>query len=82
MPDIMTIREAVTRAKAEGIPISEHTLRAWVKAGKIPVRLAGNKQLVSYANIIRYLSCEDGGDLAPHVAVADTGKNSRIIRRA
>lgn len=36
--DVLTIREAVQRAKNEGMPVSEYTLRHWVKIGAVPVR--------------------------------------------
>lgn len=65
MADVVTIREAVTRAKAEGLPVSEHTLRRWVKSGAVPVRTAGSKMLLYYPNLVRYLQCEDGGDNRP-----------------
>lgn len=69
MPDVMTIREAVARARAEGLPVSEYTLRRWVKTGVIPVRKAGAKQLLFYPNLVRYLCCEGGGDVQPIQAV-------------
>ena len=69
MPDVLTIRETVARAKAEGLPITETTLRGWVKSGAIPVRRAGNKQLVYFPNLVKYLQCEDGGDNSPVTAV-------------
>ena len=69
MPDVLTIRETVARAKAEGLPITEATLRRWVKSGAIPVRRAGNKQLVYFPNLVKYLQCEDGGDNSPATAV-------------
>ena len=72
MADVLTIREAVTRAKAEGIPVSETALRRWVKSGAIPIRRAGNKQLLFYPNLEKYLRCEDGGDNSP-TAVAVGG---------
>ena len=31
MSDVLTIREAVQRSKDEGVPVSEYTLRRWVK---------------------------------------------------
>lgn len=65
MGNILTIREAIARAKAEGIPVSETALRRWVKTGAVPVRRAGNKQLLFYPNLVRYLQCEDGGDIQP-----------------
>lgn len=77
MADIMTIRDAAARAKEEGLPVSEYTLRGWVKAGVIPIRRAGSKQLIYYPNLERYLRCEDGGDIAP-ATVADTAKNLQV----
>ena len=70
MADVVTIREAVTRAKAEGLPITENTLRRWVKSGAVPVRKAGNKQLIYFPNLERYLRCEDGGDNCPTTVAA------------
>lgn len=70
MADVVTIREAVTRAKAEGLPITEHTLRRWVKSGAVPVRKAGNKQLLYFPNLVKYLQCEDGGDNSPATVAA------------
>ena len=65
MAEVVTIREAVARAKAEGLHISEHTLRGWVKTGAIPVRNAGKKILLFYPNLVRYLQCADGCDNSP-----------------
>ena len=65
MPNVVTIREAVQRAKAEGLPVSEYSLRAWVKTGAIPVRKVGQKALLFYPHLVRYLQCEDGGDNIP-----------------
>ena len=65
MGNVVTIRGAVARAKEDGLPVSEYTLRGWIKAGLIPVRFAGNKALIFYPNLVRYLQCEDGADIAP-----------------
>lgn len=65
MPDVVTIREAVRRAEADGLPVSEYSLRQWVRAGKLPVRQVGQKTLLFYPNLIRYLQCEDGADNIP-----------------
>lgn len=59
MCEVLTIRQAVARAKSEGLPLSEYMLRIWVSNGTIPSRNAGNKKLVYYPNIVRYLRCED-----------------------
>ena len=65
--NVITIREAVQRAKAEGYPVSEYTLRLWVRTGEIPVRKVGQKALLYYPNLIRYLQCE------PATVAADPG---------
>ena len=69
--DVLTIREAVKRAKTEGLPVSEYTLRRWIKTGVVPVRMAGAKQLLFYPNLVSYLRCEGGGDVQP--IQAETG---------
>ena len=77
MPKVLTIREAVQRAKADGMPISEYTLRHWVRTGAIPTRKVGQKALLFYPNLVRYLQCEDGADNTPATMAAAPG-----IRRA
>jgi len=62
MADVLTIREAVQRAKNEGMPVSEYTLRHWVKIGAVPVRKIGQKALLFYPNLVRYLQCEDSAE--------------------
>jgi len=52
----MTIRAAATRARDEGLPISENALRVWIKRGEIPVVKAGVKQLVYYPNLLLFLT--------------------------
>ena len=70
MPDVLTIREAVQRSKVDGMPVSEYTLRRWVKSGAIPVRKVGQKVLLFYPNLISYLQCEDGKPTPPTTAEA------------
>ena len=77
MPDVVTIREAVARARSEGLPVSEYTLRRWVRIGVVPIRKAGAKQLLFYPNLVQYLRCEGGGDVQP--IQAETGV--RPLRR-
>lgn len=69
MADVVTIREAVQRSKAEGLPVSEYTLRRIIRSGKVPVRQVGQKMLLYYPNLVRYLTCADGADNTPTVAV-------------
>ena len=73
MPNVVTIREAVKRAKLDGLPVSEHALRMWIRAGVIPVRKAGTKILLFYPNLVRYLQCEDGADNKPATVAAASG---------
>ena len=70
MADVVTVRQAVQRAKTDGFPVSEYTLRMWIKAGAIPVRKAGAKLLIFYPNLVRYLQCTDGGDNQPATVAA------------
>ena len=73
MANVVTIREAVQRAKSDGVPVSEYTLRLWVKNGAIPVRKVGQKVLIYYPNLVRYLQCKDGKDNQPATVAAVSG---------
>ena len=73
MPDVVTIREAVQRAKSDGMLISEYTLRHWVRIGAIPARKVGQKVLLFYPNLVKYLQCEDGCDNSPATVAAAPG---------
>lgn len=77
MPNVVTVREAVQRAKADGLPVTEYTLRRWIKTGAIPVRNVGAKALLFYPNLVRFLQCEDGADNTPAMVAVAPG-----IRRA
>lgn len=59
MADMLTIRQAVQRAKEDGLPVSEYSLRQWVRTGAIPSRKAGSRALLYYPNLVRYLRCDD-----------------------
>jgi len=76
LPDILTIRECCQRAQADGMPVSEYTLRRWVRSGTIPARKIGQKALIFYPNFVRHLQCADGSDNTPATA------QSAGIRRA
>lgn len=77
MPNVLTIREAVQRARGDGMKISEYALRQWVRIGAIPTRKVGQKVLLFYPNLIKYLQCEDGCDNA-HPTVAVTNGIRRV----
>lgn len=59
---ILTIQETVARAKREGMPVSEYTLRRALRSGAIPCRTVGKKYLIAWKNVVRWLMCEDGQD--------------------
>ena len=65
MSDVLTIREAVQRSKDEGVPVSEYTLRRWVKTRAIPTRQAGTKTLIYFPRLVEFLTCADDCDNAP-----------------
>ena len=67
MPNVVTVREAVQRAKADGLPVTEYTLRRWIKTGAIPVRTVGNKALLFYPNLTAFLRCDNGADNKPTI---------------
>lgn len=73
MPDINTVPQLAKRAKEEGLPISEYTIRRLIKQGTIPARYIGKKPVVSYAALVRYFSCEDGSDNQPATVAAAPG---------
>lgn len=53
--DILTVRETVARLNVEGLPVSEYTLRRWLRTGQIIHRAAGKKILVYYPHVVDYL---------------------------
>ena len=77
MAEVLTIRAAVARAKEEGLPVSEYTLRAWIKTGRIPVVYAGTRALIYYPNIVAYI--QTGDPIQPQPVA---GNSKFCIRRA
>lgn len=71
--DINTVPKLAKRAKADGLPISEYTIRRLIKTGVIPARYIGPKPVASYSAIVRYFSCEDGCDNATATVAAAPG---------
>lgn len=57
--DIATIAQTAARCKEEGIPVGEKTLRRWIAEDKVPAVYTGRKALVSWRNLMRFLSAED-----------------------
>ena len=64
--DILNIKEADARAKAEGMNISEYTLRRIIRSGQLPCRIVGRTYLISWANLMNLSTCADGCDNPIH----------------
>ena len=75
--DINTIPKLAQRAKAEGLPVSEYTIRRLIRQGILPARYIGVKAVASYSALVRYFSCADGCDNTP--AAAATGLGIRRV---
>ena len=73
MADVVTIKEAVQRAKADGLPVTEYTPTHRLKSGTIPTRKIGKKVLLYYPNLTKYVRCEDVSDSAPATVAAAPG---------
>ena len=70
MPDVLTIPAALKRARTEGLPVTEYSLRAWIKSGELPVRRIGRKSLIYWPNLRSFLACDEGGDVPLRAEVA------------
>lgn len=55
-------KDIVQWAQADGMPLTEYSLRLLIRQGKIPVRNIGKKRLIFYPNVVSYLRCETGSD--------------------
>ena len=54
--NLLSINRAVTRGKAEGLPVTETALRRWVKTGEVRAVYAGKKALIYWPNLIQFLT--------------------------
>lgn len=64
--DMMRPRSIIERLNADGIGgLTEYALHRLLKTGAIPSRKPGKCYIVSYANVLDYLRCADGGDIVP-----------------
>lgn len=75
---ILTISETVKRAKSEGYPLSEYTLRRALRSGAIPCRTVGRKYLIAWKNVVKWLLCENGQDNKPIDLVSVTSGIRRV----
>ena len=60
--EVLKINEAVARAKENGMPISEYTLRRAIRSGQLPCRIVGRTYLITWTNLVNWVSCADGCD--------------------
>lgn len=61
--DMLTVPATIKRAHIEGLPVTEYSIRAWIKSGALPVRRIGRKSLIYWPNLLSFLTCEQGGDI-------------------
>lgn len=57
-----SIRQIQRQLVSEGINVSEHALRSWVKSEQIPVKYSGKKALLLYSDVLAFL-----GATTPHL---------------
>ncbi|MDO5401045.1 MAG: hypothetical protein Q4F17_08705 [Eubacteriales bacterium] len=60
--DILKIRDAVARARENGMDLSEYTLRRAIRSGQLPCRIVGRTYLVSWQNLVNWVTCMDSCD--------------------
>lgn len=60
--DVLKIKDAVARAKENGMDISEYTLRRAIRSGQLPCRIIGKTYLISWQNLLNWATCANGCD--------------------
>ena len=60
--DILKIRDAVVRARENGMDISEYTLGRAIHSGQLPCRIVGRTYLISWQNLVNWVTCADSCD--------------------
>ena len=58
-PSVLTVREAVRRAREAGLYCTEYAVRRWILTGEVPSRRIGAKRLIWYPNLVKYLTFSD-----------------------
>lgn len=56
---VMNIKQTVERATANGINISEYTLRRAVRQKQLPCKIVGRTYLISWDVFLRWVTCAD-----------------------
>ncbi len=60
--DVLKIRDAVVRARENGMDISEYTLRRAIHSGQLPCRIVGRTYLISWQNLVNWVTCANSCD--------------------
>ena len=71
--DIKTVPKLAQKAKENGLPVSEYTIRKLIRQGILTARYIGPKAVASYSALVRYFSCVDGCDNAPATEIPVAG---------
>lgn len=53
--DMLTIAKTAERCKADGIPLSEKSLRRFVKDASLPSTHTGKKALIYFPNVLEFV---------------------------
>lgn len=72
--DVLKIRDAVVRARENGMDISEYTLRRAIHSGQLPCRIVGRTYLISWQNLVNWVTCTDSCDNFLKVGGNETAK--------
>ena len=56
---VMNIKQTVERATANGINISEYTLRRAIRQKQLPCKIVGRTYLISWDVFLRWVTCAD-----------------------
>ena len=60
--EVLNIKETVTRARNNGMPVSEYTVRRAIHLGQLPCRIVGKTYLITWTNFVNWITCADNAD--------------------
>ena len=72
--EIGTIRQIHQRLISEGMMVTEHALRVWVKSNQIPAVMVGQRAYISYSNVMSFLNSATAN-------AHDKSQPSGVVRR-
>lgn len=59
-PDVLSIAKTAERCRIEGIPLSQKTIRRFVKDGTLPAIQTGKKALLYFPNVRKFVADGNG----------------------